>query len=92
MGLLDKVKAGAEQAAAKAKEGVQELELKRELGQLHSQLGAKTFELVEKGEIANPMLDELVGKVRAVKEKLAAVGEPQAAEKPASESPSSPVT
>jgi hypothetical protein len=39
MGLLDKAKAAAEQAAAKAKEGVEEVQTKRELGQAFNELG-----------------------------------------------------
>ena len=40
MGLLDKAKAAAEQAAAKAKEGVEDVQTKRELSQAHGDLRA----------------------------------------------------
>jgi hypothetical protein len=53
MGFLDKAKAAAEQAAAKAKEGVQEVQTKRELGQAYEELGKTTFSLVEGGEISH---------------------------------------
>src|SRR2546426_7757476 len=49
MGLLDKAKAAAEQAASKAKETAGELQTKRELGQAYDELGRKTYELVEAG-------------------------------------------
>ena len=42
MGFLDKAKAAAEQAASKAKEGVQDVQTKRELAQAYGELGQKT--------------------------------------------------
>jgi hypothetical protein len=70
MGLLDKAKAAAEQAAAKAKEGVEEVQTKRELSQAYSELGKSTFELVENGEISDPRLDSSVEKIKTLKAKL----------------------
>ena len=49
MGLLDKAKAAAVEATAKAKEGVEDVQLKRELSQAHNELGKIAFELVESG-------------------------------------------
>ena len=46
MGLLDKVKAGAEQAASSAKRQAQLVETKRELNQAYSELGKIAFGLV----------------------------------------------
>ena len=51
MGLLDKAKLAAEQAVTKAKEGVEDVQTKRELGAAYGELGKKTFELVEAGEL-----------------------------------------
>ena len=70
MGLLDKAKAAAEQAAAKAKEGVEEVQTKRELSQAYSELGKSAFELVENGEISDPRLDANVEKIKTLKAKL----------------------
>jgi hypothetical protein len=69
MGLLDKAKAAAEQAAAKAKEGVEEVQTKRELGQAYNELGKAAFELVEGGEISHPRLQELAEKIRTIEER-----------------------
>jgi hypothetical protein len=69
MGFLDKAKAAAEQAAAKAKEGVEDVQLKRELGQAYGDLGKTAFELVESGELSHARLDPLVAKVRTLKER-----------------------
>jgi hypothetical protein len=74
MGLLDKAKAAAEQAAAKAKEGVEEVQTKRELSQAYNELGKSAFELVENGDISDPRLDASVEKIKALKAKLEAEG------------------
>ena len=66
MGLLDKAKAAAEQAAAKAKEGVEDVQTKRDLGQAYGELGKATYRLVESGELANPGLTALVERVRTL--------------------------
>ena len=74
MGFLDKAKQAAEQAAAKAKEGVEDVQTKRELGQAYTELGKAVFDLVESGEISNPRLDATVAKIKALNEKLEAAG------------------
>src|SRR6266571_4602231 len=65
MGLLDKAKAAAEQAAAKAKEGVEDVQTKRDLGQAYGELGRMTYRLVDSGELSNPELTTLVDRTRA---------------------------
>lgn len=64
MGILDKAKHAAEQAASKAREGVEEVQAKRELSQAYSELGKAAFELIESGELAEPRLDAAAGRVR----------------------------
>jgi hypothetical protein len=75
MGLLDKAKAAAEQAAAKAKEGVEDVQTKRELGMAYNELGKDVFELVENGDISDPRLDDTVAKIKSLKAKLAEDGD-----------------
>ena len=72
MGLLDKAKQAAEQAATRAKEGVEEVQTKRELGQAYGELGKSVFELVENGELSDARLDASVEKIRTLKAKLEA--------------------
>jgi outer membrane murein-binding lipoprotein Lpp len=74
VGFLDKAKQAAEQAAAKAKEGVEEVQTKRELSQAYGDLGKSVFELVEAGEISDPRLDADVEKIRTLNAKLAEEG------------------
>jgi len=69
MGFLDKAKAAAEQAAAKAKEGVEDVQTKRELGQAYNELGKAAFALIESGELSHPSLADAAGKIRALVEK-----------------------
>ena len=66
MGLLDKAKAAAETAAAKAKEGVEDVQAKRELSQTYNELGRSTYELIESGEITNPRLDATAARIRTL--------------------------
>ena len=71
MGLLDKAKAAAGQAAAKAKEGVDDVQTKRELSQAYNDLGKTTYELIAGGDIAHPQLDVAAEKIRSLNEKVA---------------------
>lgn len=67
MGLLDKAKAAAEQAAGKAKEGIGDVQAKRDLSHAYNELGKTTFELVESGALSHPQLAALIDKTRALK-------------------------
>ena len=69
MGFLDKARAAAEQAASKAKDGVEDVQTKRELGQAYGELGRATFDLVESGELSHPGLEEIVVRIRALNQK-----------------------
>ena len=69
MGFLDKAKAAAVEATTKAKEGVEDVQAKRELSQAYNELGKVAFELVESNEISHPKLETLVEKIRALNER-----------------------
>jgi hypothetical protein len=66
MGLLDKAKAAAVEATAKAKEGVEDVQLKRELSQAYNELGKVAFELLEGNEISHPRLEAVAEKIRGL--------------------------
>jgi hypothetical protein len=55
-----------------AKEGVEDVQQKRELAQSYSELGKTAFELVDAGEISHPRLEATVAKIRDLNAKLAA--------------------
>ena len=71
MGFLDKAKAAAEQAAARAKEGVDDVQAKRELSQAYNELGKTAYELIESGEVTNPRFEATAAKIRALNERAA---------------------
>jgi len=74
VGLLDKAKAAAEQAAARAKEGVDDVQTRRELGQSYTELGKTAFELLEAGEISHPRLATTAERIRTLAAKAAGDG------------------
>lgn len=67
---FDKAKQKAEQAATKAKEGVEDVQQKRELSQTYDELGKTAFELIGAGEISHPRFEATVAKIRDLKAKL----------------------
>ena len=69
MGLLDKAKAAAVEATAKAKEGVEDVQLKRGLSQAYNELGKIAFELVESNDISHSRLETVAEKIRALNER-----------------------
>ena len=71
MGFLDKAKNVAEQATTKAKEGAQELQTKRELGNAYDELGKLAFELAEAGELTHARLADPVARIRTLRAELA---------------------
>jgi hypothetical protein len=71
MGFLDKAKAAAEQAATKAKEGVDDVQTKRELSQAYNELGKTAYELIESGGLSHPRLEAASEKIRALNAKTA---------------------
>ena len=78
MGFLDKAKAAAETAATKAKEGVEEVQTKRELGQAYDELGKATYALIQSGDVENPSLSAIAEKISSLKAQLEAKPEPAA--------------
>ena len=72
MSLFNKAKQAAEQAAAKAREGVEDVQQKRELSQAYNELGRTAFELLESGEISHARLEAPAAKIRTLNEKMAA--------------------
>ena len=77
MGFLDKAKAAAGQAASKAKEEYEDLQLKVELGRPTTTLGKATFELIESGELAHEKLDAPAAKIRELRERAAGSDAPE---------------
>jgi hypothetical protein len=69
---LGRLKDATNVVATKAREGVEELQLKHELAQAYGDLGRTTADLVESGAISHPGLSEQIEKIRTVKAELEA--------------------
>src|SRR5262245_21073982 len=87
MSFFDKAKAAATQAAAKAKQSAEDLQLKVDLGSAYDELGQAAFELIESGEIAHPQLEEPAAKVRELRARRDGKAEPEPAPAPPLEEP-----
>jgi hypothetical protein len=72
MGFLDKVKAGAEQAATRAKDEAKEFQLRREVAQANAELGRQTLELLDSGAIVNESLADAAQRARSARSELEA--------------------
>jgi hypothetical protein len=70
MGLLDKVKASAEQAASSAQKQAQIVATKREMSQAYSDLGKTAFGLVDRGELGHGDLAAGVDHIRELQARL----------------------
>jgi len=70
MGLLDKVKAGAEQAANTAQKQAQIVAAKREMNQAYGELGKTAYGLVDRGEISHGDLAAGVDHIRDLQGRL----------------------
>jgi hypothetical protein len=66
MGFMDKAKAAAEQAASRAKEGVEDVQTKRSLAHAYEELGRTTFELLESGQISHERLNAQADEIRGL--------------------------
>jgi hypothetical protein len=87
MGFLDKAKAAAEQAATRAKEGVEDVQTKRSLTRAYEDLGRTAFDLIESGEIAHPRMTAQADEVRTLQaqggaEPVGAAGAPDGSPPP----------
>lgn len=74
--MIDRLRAGAEQATSRARESVQEAQLRHELGVAYADLGRGTFALIEQGAKLDERLGAGVALVRKLEAELAALGAP----------------
>jgi uncharacterized protein involved in exopolysaccharide biosynthesis len=73
---LDRLREATANVTQMTKEGVETLQVKRELSQCYGELGRKTAGLVESGAVSHPELTELVGRIGELEAQLAAAPEP----------------
>ncbi len=70
MSFIDRVKNNIQDTAAMAREGIDDLQKKRELGQLYEELGRRAFELIESGKLQTDELDYDVERIRKLQAEL----------------------
>lgn len=66
MGFLDKAKSAAEQAATRAREGMEDVQAKRSLAHAYEDLGRTAFQLIESGEISHARLTPQADAIRKI--------------------------
>jgi hypothetical protein len=82
MSFLDRLKAGAQEAASIAKREVSELQLKRQLDGVYADAGRRAVELAGAGTLTDPALVEAAAQVRTIREQLDALAREAAGEAP----------
>ena len=70
MDLFERAKTLADQAATRAKEGMEEAKLMLDLRRAYDELGKLAFELVESAELENPRLRPVVERIRRLEADL----------------------
>jgi hypothetical protein len=73
---FDRLKDATANVAQMTKEGVESVQVKRELGQAYGDLGRTTEELVASGAIAHAELTEPLARIAELKDRLDALAEP----------------
>lgn len=70
MSLIDRIKGNIHETATMAREGMEDLQTKRELGEAYGELGRRAFALVESGKLTAAELDFDVERIRKLKAEL----------------------
>lgn len=78
MGFLDKAMSAADQMATRAKEGVDDVQAKRNLQRAYEDLGRTAFALIEQHELSDQRLSAQADEVRRWAAELPAQGDPPA--------------
>jgi hypothetical protein len=73
--LMNRLREATANVTQMTREGIEDLQSKRELAQTYGELGKKTAELVESGALSHPELTELVARIGELKAQLAAGAE-----------------
>lgn len=73
MGMIERLREGAEQAASRARESVQEAELRHDLALAYGELGRATFALLEQGGLSDGRLGAGVERIRTLEGQLASI-------------------
>mgnify|MGYP001347623796 CR=1 FL=1 len=72
--MIDRLRAGAEQATSRARDRLEEAQLKHDLSVAYGELGRSVFALIEKGVLSEARLDSGAERIRALQTELGALG------------------
>jgi hypothetical protein len=72
MSFIDRVKNNIQETAAMAREGIDDMQKKHELGKLYEELGRRAYELIEYGKLQTDELDYDVERIRKLQAELEA--------------------
>lgn len=75
MSLLDRLRDNLQESATLARDELERLAIRRELGRELRRLGGEVADLAGRGELAHPALEERLAAIRELREELAVVGE-----------------
>jgi len=81
-GFFDQLKEATQVVVDKTRDGVEDLQQRRELSSVYEDLGEKAAELVRSGAISHPALTPLVGRADELEAALAATPQPPPDEPP----------
>ena len=84
---FDRLKDATGVVVEKTREGVEDLQTRRQLSRAYGDLGRTTAELVEKGAVTHPELGTKVEEIKALKAELAAEEAPPAQTPPSRRAP-----
>jgi hypothetical protein len=74
---FDRLRRGAEELAEKTAEGVERLQLERDLTKACTELGRQVVELADRGDQLHEELAAGVERVRSLRQKLAGLAKPE---------------
>lgn len=72
MGLFDRIKENIQETATLAREGIGELQVKRELGHAYGELGRRLFDQIDAGTLQASGVEAELARVRELKRQLEA--------------------
>jgi hypothetical protein len=70
MSFIDRVKSNIQETATMAREGIDDMQKKHELGKLYEELGRRAYELIEYGKLQTDELDYDVERIRKLQAEL----------------------
>ncbi len=78
MGMIDRITAAGQQATSRARESIEETQIRRDLGHAYTDLGHSAYALIATGALSDPRLTLLAELIEELESRLAALTRRQA--------------